>query len=73
MKKIIALVLVMLLAAMGLSACSGKTLTTVTATDAPAVTEVPVVATEVPATDAPLTATDAPAVIESETSAEPAA
>ena len=50
MKKIIALVLVMMLAAMGLSACSTRPTTTTQATEAP-------VATDEPA----LTATDAPA------------
>lgn len=50
MKKIIALVLVMMLAVIGLSACSNKETTTTTATEAPAV-----------ATEAPAAATDAPA------------
>ena len=50
MKKIIALVLVMMLAVIGLSACSNKETTTTTATEAPAVaTEAPAVATDAPA------------------------
>ena len=51
MKKILALVLVMMLAAMGLSACSTRTTTTTQATEAPAATDEP----------AAMTATEAPA------------
>ncbi len=50
MKKIIALVLVMMLAVIGLSACSTKTTNTVEATEEPAAaTEEPAAATEEPA------------------------
>ena len=61
MKKIIALVLVMMLAVIGLSACSNKETTTTTATEAPVVeTEAPVATDE--ATEEPvIDVTEAPA------------
>lgn len=51
MKKLIALALVMLMAAVCLSACSDRIMTTVDATEAPAVTEAPTAEPLVEATD----------------------
>lgn len=81
MKKMIALVMLMMLAAVMLTACSNLGGMNPVATEAPVITAEPTaVATEVPtevptqepapATDAPAAATDAPAA---DPSAEPAA
>ena len=77
MKKMIALVMLMMLAAVMLTACSNLGGMNPMATEAPVITAEPTaVATEVPtqepapATDAPAAATDAPAA---DPSAEPAA
>lgn len=51
MKKLIALTLVMMMAAVCLSACSDKTMTTVDATEAPVVSAAPT-ATEAPVVEA---------------------
>jgi len=51
MKKLIALAMAMMLAAVCLSACSSKTMTTVDATEAPVITAAPTATAEPAATE----------------------
>lgn len=70
MKKIAALILVLMLAVAALTACS-TLMGTPSATEAPVVTAEPVVPTQEPAaaTDAPVEATEMPAATEAATEA----